>query len=76
MALEARAAAEVAAMQLHGAQREVQSSRRRSHDAELSAAAKGEALEHAVLQVHQLQVIQGLFSHDCVRTPCAPLTPQ
>ena len=59
MALEARAAAEVAAAQLHGAQREVQSSRRRTHDAELSAAAKSEALEEAALQMHQLQVLHG-----------------
>lgn len=58
MALEARAAAEVTAAQLHGAQREVQSNRRRTHDAELSAAAKSEALEEATLQMHQLQVLQ------------------
>lgn len=64
MALEARAAAEVAAMQLHGAQREVQSSRRRTHDAELSAAAKSEALEEATLQMHHLQVVQGLYLED------------
>ena len=63
MALEARAAAEVTAAQLHGAQREVQSSRRRTHDAELSAAAKSEALEEATLQMHRLQVLQG---HQCL----------
>ena len=61
MALEARAAAEVAAMQLQGAQRDVQSSRRRTHDAEQSAAAKSEALEEATLQMHHLQVMPGQY---------------
>ena len=62
MALEARAVAEAAATQLHGAEHEVQSSRRRMHDAELSFAAKSEALEEATLQNHQLQVMQ---NHIC-----------
>ena len=69
MALEARAAAEVTASQLHGAQREVQSSRRRTHDAELSAAAKSEALEEATLQMHQLQV----FDRQRLKEKCAAL---
>ena len=58
MALEARAVAEAAATQLHGAEQAVQSSRRRTHDAELSVAAKSEALEEATLWNHQLQVMQ------------------
>lgn len=55
VALAARAAAETAAAQLQGAEAQARSSRRRTHDAEASAAARGEALEEATFQIHQLQ---------------------
>ena len=56
LAATARVQAEAAAAQLQGAEAEVHSSRRRTHDAESAAAAKDAALEQATLQNHQLQV--------------------